>query len=457
MSKQNINFGVSPGNLGDGDSLRDAFIKTQANFDQLESLFPVTNTALEHDDPSMDGTIAKALEEAGASGGGTVFVGPGVFRCSTTSLVIPENVVLKGSGRNATVIEIVGSHDGIRVPNVVSGLESFTLRMPKLQNSGDGIKVTAKYSTHFRDLLISGGGIFSWAMNLDMVNVARLENILLGVLGNSIKTDSLTGNGILFQNSDPDNWPYNFGDSKLSSIDIFLASASTTGIKLHGPDNYKDSINNILLSKIEILTAGPGDGFRCIGVHLRNSRRITLLGVDLENMETAILEEHAGTGGNYSKQNNYIATFALGVQTSYVSSGVVRDRTFLGCDNITPESVGDSDAVVPRALWLSNGSSRIKETEGIQFDNGIDINGLQMDVASINPVIRTTSQDNAAQLTLGRKGTQGVQCVPGVVLPPQTSEITNPVEGTLAYYNASVIGPSAGLYQYRNSSWVFIG
>ncbi|HFD32670.1 MAG TPA: hypothetical protein ENJ28_08215 [Gammaproteobacteria bacterium] len=457
MSKQTINVGVSPGDQGDGDSLREAFIKTQANFDELYSFFPVTDTSIEHDDPTIDGSIAKALLDAGASGGGTVLMASGIFRCPSAALVIPENVVLKGVGRKTSIIEVVGGHIGISMPNDFSGLESLGLRMPKAFLAKDGIKVTAKSSAHLRDLHISGGGPFSWAINLDIVNVARLENIVIGVLGGTIKPDTLTGNGIIFQNTDSTNWPFNFGDSKLTSIDIFLSSASTVGIKLHGPDNTDDSINNVLLSKVEILATPPGNGDGCVGVHLRNARRITLLGVDLESMDTAIIEEHVGSGGNFSVQNNYIATFALGVNTSYISSGVVRDRTFIGCDNITPGSAGDADVVVPRALWLADGSSRIKETQGIQFDDGVDGNGIQMDVTSINPVIRTASRDNMAQLTLGSNGTQGVECLPGLTLPQQTQPISNPAEGMLAYFSAGVIASDEGLYQYRNGAWVFIG
>ena len=457
MTKQIINVGVSPGDMGDGDSLRDAFIKTRENFNELYTLFPVTDTSLEHDNPAIDGTIAKALADAGTSGGGTVLVAPGTYRCAIATLTIPENVVLKGAGRNVTIIQVIGGFVGISMPNSFSGVESLSLRMPSGFLTKDGIKVTAKAYTHLRDLHISGGGPFSWAIKLDIVNIARLENISIGTLGSAIKPNSLTGNGIIFQNTDPANWPFNFGDSKLTSIDIFLSSPNTVGIKLHGPDDTDDSINNVLLSKVEILASPPGNGDGCVGVHLRNARRITLLGVDLESMDTAIIEEHVGSGGNFSVQNNYIATFALGVNTSYISSGVVRDRTFIGCDNIKPESVGDADVVVPRALWLADGKSRIKETQGIQFDNGVDENGLQMEVSSINPVIRTTSQENTAHLTLGRQGTQGVECIPGLVLPPQTQAMLNPVEGTLAYYSADVVGTDVGLYQYRNASWVFIG
>lgn len=55
MTKKIINVGTEPGDQGDGDSLRDAFIKSQSNFDELYSFSPITDTSLDHSNPDEIG------------------------------------------------------------------------------------------------------------------------------------------------------------------------------------------------------------------------------------------------------------------------------------------------------------------------------------------------------------------------------------------------------------------
>ncbi|TCK19464.1 hypothetical protein DFR30_2775 [Thiogranum longum] len=456
MTQKDIQVGIDPGNQGDGDTLRDAFIKAQSNFDELYKVIPVSDTTLPHDDPSVEGSIAKGLQDAGAAGGGTVLVAPGEYQCISNTLTIPLNVILKGSGRRATTIKCLHPNDGIAMTNSYSGIESLKLAMPNYSNTnGDGIKVTES-AIHLRDLLISGGDITTWAINLDGVNLARIENVLLGFLGSTLKPDTLTGNGIIFQNTRQTELPFNYGDSKLSSIDIFLFSNNTTGIKLLGPDDTDLVINNILMSKVEI-HGGAVIKAGTTGIHLRNARRNTLLGFDLEGLETGIIEEHGGTGFNVPTNNNYFGAYVLGVTNSYIEAGEVRDRTFIGCDGVTPATIGDAEAVFPRSLWINNGTLQIGQKGGrFQLDDGGSLNGLQLDVSSQTPTIRPTSTDTAAKISMGLQDTTGVECIPGIILPPQNRVAPNPVEGMLIYYNASVVGPQPGLYQYRAGSWVFI-
>jgi len=455
MARRTINVGTPPGNLGDGDTLRDAFIKTNANFDDLYLIHPVVDVTLDHDDPSVEGTIAKALEDAGNAGGGLVLVGSGTFNCPNTTLRIPENVTLKGLGRNATVIDVTGSQDGITVDFPFASVESLRLQMPR-GISGDGIKQSAGY-VHFRDLYFSGGSALSWGINADSVNVCSIENIAMGATVPSGSPLEFTGNGILWRNSDPLGKPFNFGDSRLSKVDITLAANNTTGIKFHGPDDSDNTINNILLSQVEIIGTGITGG--CTGLHLRNAQRITCQTVDIEQTNTAILEESAGTGKNKSGNNVYISTFIFAAASSYTSSGIVNRRLFLGCDNLSPQPINDNDVLLPEAIWLNNGTLRLQSpTSGIlEIDAGDGTDGIQLSAKSLNPIIRPSNLDAASLLTLGAVGTQGVECKPGVVLPLQSTVLLNVTEGMLVQYAAGVVGTQRGLYQLRANIWVFIG
>ena len=306
MTQKIINIGTDPGNQSDGDSLRDAFIKTNANFDEIFSVRYVTDTNLVQDDPNTMGTIAHALAEAGAAGGGTVLIGQGKFICRSTTLTVPRNVILKGIGRDATVIIVTGSQDGITLPNRLSGVESLRLQMPKA-SSGDGIKITSHYVT-LRDLAFSGVSAFSWGINIDAASVCNLDNILMGTSFRG--TDAFTGNGILYHNSISGEKPFNHGDSRISKVDIHLGTSNTTGMKFHGADGTNNVINNILLSQIDVVGTGNTSG--TTGIHLRNANRIVLHTVDLEQLELAVFEEGAGGNTQGSNNNVFMAVFVFG-------------------------------------------------------------------------------------------------------------------------------------------------
>ncbi|MFV2057440.1 MAG: hypothetical protein ACC707_13285 [Thiohalomonadales bacterium] len=456
MSRKIINVGSEPGNGGDGDTLRDAFVKTNANFEDLFLVHYVTDTSLNHDDPAVEGTIAYALAEADAAGGGTVLVGRGMFTCPSTTLTVPESVILKGVGRNATVINVTGSQVGITVSGRFSGVESLRLRMPRT-SSGDGIKITKNYVT-LKNLKLTGLDTLSWGINVDGANTTALDNILLGSAFSPFNDSSFTGNGIIFQNTNQVSKPWNFGESHLSSIAIKLALNNTTVIKFHGPDGTGNVINDILLSRVEIM-GQPGTGIGITGVHLRNAKRIVFNTVDLEELEVAIFEEGAGGNSKGTDNNIYIGVFVFAATTSYLSSGMVGKRLFLGCANLKPDFAANTDVIIPAALWVNDGGARIsqKNPNGITFDEGDSRAGVEFRFNTDNPSIRPGSNIDTARLTLGAAGTRGVECVPGLILPLQLNAIPSAVDGTTAQFAAGVVGTDRGIYQLRDGSWIFIG
>jgi len=326
---------------------------------------------------------------------------------------------------------------------VASSVEALHVKMPEI-SSNDGILVN-RGEQHLRDILCSGGSALSWAIKLDAVNIIYLDNIRMGGSGNG-----LTGNGIIIQNTTGST--FNFGDSKLSKIDITLSNNGTTGIKMVAPDILNRRINNIVLSQIEIIGTGSFGG--CIGVHLHNASRIVFIGVDLEQLGTGILEE--GVISN-CRNNVYIGSFALGVKKGYNAIGNVFNRLFIGCQNLLPESTEEGDVLVPSAMWLNEGAARLWEKFGVlQLDDGDTENGIQIKINNTIPSIQPSSSDSTTQLTLGRTGTRGVECEPGIILPLIRSEILDPKEGMLIQYLAGIVGSNEGLYQFRRGTWVFI-
>lgn len=448
MAQQILNIGLDPGNLGDGDSLRDAFTKVQANFDELYAVRYVTDTTLDHGDPSIVGSIAYELLAAQAEGGGVVQLGVGRFVVRLGSLTLPENVVLKGVSRRATTLVMDGPMIGIALQNIYTGVESMMISMPYMPYV-TAIKITVN-QTHLRDLLIEGGHPSGWAIDVDGANICSMQNLRLG--GDA--TNAFRGNGIIFQNTAWQTKPWNFGDSMLAKIDISLGSNGTTGIMFSGPENTKLKINNVLLSQVEVVGQGPASG--CIGVKVRNASRIVFQTVDLENLGIGVVEESIGTGQNQSSNNVYSATFALGCTIGYISGGAVTNRTFIGCNGFKTQQMSEGDVLLPRGIWFDSGGRITLQGGAMQFDGGGSNQGFQALVNKANPEIMQVSTSQTSQFYLGRTGTRGVECVPGLILPIQTTRPTSPKNGSLYYFAAGVVGASEGLYHLRSGVWVYI-
>ena len=182
--------------------------------------------------------------------------------------------------------------------------------------------------------------------------------------------------------------------------------------------------------------------------------------VDLEQLGLAIFEESAGGNVNVSANNVFMAVFVFGGGAGYLSSGTVTRRLFLGCENLSPLSVDDNDTIIPRALWIDDGSTRIfshPNQSNIAFDDGNRSTGLKILFNTDNPSIEPSSVASTSRLTLGATGTRGVECLPGLILPLLNNPVPNAVDGMIAQYAAGVVGPNRGLYQLRGSGWVFIG
>ena len=315
MPQEIINIGSDPGNNGDGDTLRDAFSKTQNNFDLLFTHEIVTDTSLsDHADASVPGTIAFALARIEANGGGAVVIGPGIYRCAST-LRIKVDTQFLGSNLSGTVIDAL--HDGNVIElgtgnpgfGVRCTLEHFTVNMPdsSLASAIKGnFRQTAK--GHIEHVEVTGGSPQSWGIRLDGCNEFAISNFKYSGEGSGIAW--FIGQDIAI----------NYGDSLITSTDIILKNPNTTGILLEGRGNF--IINNILLSRVEVRSRRIDPN--TIGIKLSRVSRITLVNVDIERTDIGV------ENGPNSIACSFFSVFALGCNTDYVEIAPTRNMTILG-------------------------------------------------------------------------------------------------------------------------------
>ncbi len=314
MSKITINVGADPGNNGDGDSLRDAFIKTQSNFDELYSFAPITDTTLDHSDSSINGSIAQQLAECELNGGGIVLIGPGTFQLSAQSLVVGDSCQIIGSGEEATSLKIGHTGDGILVAagqfNGNWAVKNLTIDLPTAL-SGDGIATTALQATRgqVQNVTVKGGSVLSWGISINSANEISVDNYTY--LGE--------GSGIKYSN--PSGLPVNYGDAIFQGSTIFLKNPNTIGVALESPASSSNRINNILLSQISVSTVTGSVPQGTIGVKMSNVARVTLLNIDIERTDIGILQESAVSGGAAAKSNAFIQIFTIGCNTDYQEIG----------------------------------------------------------------------------------------------------------------------------------------
>lgn len=316
MSRKWINLGSEPGNLGDGDTLRAAFTKTQQNFSELYTSEFVTNAAIEdHSDATLEGTIAHALSQAEQQGGGTVVIGPGVYNCYN-SLYIGTNVRLVGSGRDTTTILAQHTYDAITMGSGIyslfakPGIEHITIQLPE-SSAANAIKGRSREcgNGYIQHVIITGGGPESWGITLDSCNQFSIFGLAYQGGGNGIRWTNFI------------NWGANYGDSLISAVDIDLVNTGTTGILLLG--NTNGIVNNILLNRVEIKSKSgvqPGT----TGIELNQVSRITLVNVDIENTDIGFIN------GPRSLSCAFINCYAIGCNNDYIEQAQTTKTTIIG-------------------------------------------------------------------------------------------------------------------------------
>jgi hypothetical protein len=328
MPQKIINIGTAP-DSGDGDPLRTAFAKSNENFSELyAAAITVSDTSIsDHSNPSINGSIAAALESAGLNGGGTVTVGPGEYLLTTSTLVVPRNTRLIGSGMGSTKLTAAHPYSVVMQDNVQNdelwSIEGLHISMPGTA-SGSAIEVIDGLNLTIRDILITGGSPYTWGISMANTNIFLIERVHIEGEGNGIHLFHRVNNSGSINTG-------NFGDGLVIAVHVHLYSPDTTGIKIAGPSNSKHLLNNILVSQCEIAgrDAGAGPEGGCIGVHIYNSNRITLLHVDSEIVHTCFLHEGKMDGGVGGSYNAFIQCFPFGANP-YVENGIIGETLIIG-------------------------------------------------------------------------------------------------------------------------------
>jgi hypothetical protein len=306
-----------------------------------------------------------AIVTALGSGARRILLPEGTYRV-TAPLAVPPKVAVLGVGRNATELKL--EHDGYGLSwsgaeYADGAVESLRITLPP---TGTAAAIRCQ-GNNFRayDLRIAGGGASAWGLELDQCNDFSVCEVLMWGDG----ADAFAANGIWLRNSTAT--AVNYGDGTLAQISIRLASDSTKGLLFDGPTTSSNIINNILISKANIIAPSRSG---CRAVHIRNARRLTFVSLDMESITEGVVEE--GTATDRVELNQYIGVYALNVAVPYADSNgtvprSVFNRTFIGCDNFPALAGGggamaDGDAMLQRGLWFPSVTSGVPTVRAIE-------------------------------------------------------------------------------------------
>lgn len=348
---------------------------------KLNDSVSVKDFGAEGDDVADD---AAAFNAAMASGARTIRIPQGRYRLSAP-VVVPAHTNLIGDGRDQTVL--VATHDGVALDY---GTVFVFQSTEYIDGTLSGVGISTPPTSTAAALRVGGNnfvgiglrffgsGPNGWAIEMDHTNEGSLEDILAWGDG----AEAWRGNGIWFRNSG--SLPVNYGDSSIRQVGIKLANNNLKGMFFEGANAAPGIINNIIIEKVNITAPGQTG---CLGIHIKNARRLMFVSVDLESMTTGVLEE--GTGNNMTEINSYLGVFFLsnGVvpHDAYLDSndaipGSVKNRTFLGCDNFPALGAAfvDNDSMLARNCWFaspSTGKPTLRLSEGggvLRVDRGAD-------------------------------------------------------------------------------------
>lgn len=282
-------------------------------------VYSVNNTTIsDHGNPSIAGSIADALRQCAENGGGEVRVASGTYGVMN-GLRLGRNCSLVGSGMDATTIRMEsGYHDLVTVASGQNSVRAnwvvkeLTLEMSPISNRASITTVPLQANTGtISNVRTTGGSPYGWGIDLDGALIIHID-------GYNYNGE---GSGIRWHN----DWgiPYNIGDSAIENTTVVIKNMGATGIKLLSPSNSTgvNRVNNILLSRVEVQTPDGIVRDGTVGIHMVNTARITLNNVDIEHMDTGILQESAVNGGAVATTNAFIQTYFIGCRRDYAEVG----------------------------------------------------------------------------------------------------------------------------------------
>ena len=190
-------------------------------------------------DGSTDNTAAlnTLLTTVGSGGGGIVFFPPGYYVVSTGTLNVPIGVIIRGSGAQATYLEMLSASYSLLSSNnsELMGIEDITLYGP---GSGTSAAVNWVSSTNISNCYIKNvavenftGGSGFYVQNPECF---VLDNV--GVYNGAIGFYFTGGAGVTFNGALASGCTTGFEISGVNSVSMVgsVASAGTTGYLING-------------------------------------------------------------------------------------------------------------------------------------------------------------------------------------------------------------------------------
>jgi len=230
--------------------------------------------------------------------GGKILIKVGTYR-STKALTLKKNCVLQGENAESTVLQTTTGIDAIELEPITTGEATFAIcdlciDLPQ-SNSGHGIFSTdLKYCRlgHIRNVRVNGVDPSHWAIYLTGVFQVEIDNVFLNT----------HGGGISLNQSVTD---YNYGNSLLSKIHVWLMSENTVGVEFRGSATDGSGIMNLIAAtRVEVGT----NKANCTGISFQNAKWITIINPNIEGLDPAI---DLRNGSSYiTIVNPYIRKFA---------------------------------------------------------------------------------------------------------------------------------------------------
>ena len=404
-----------------------------------------------------------AIAAALASGARSVLLPQGTY-LTTAPLAVPNKTAVVGAGRDATVLKLAHNGYGLSwsgaeyVDGAVDGLRvdlPATSTAAAIRCRGNNFRAS--------DLRVAGGGASAWGIELDQCNDFSISDVLMW--GDA--ADAFRANGIWLRNST--SAAINYGDGTLAQISIRLGSDNTKALFFDGPDNG-NVINNIMLAKATIHGTGT-TGSR--GIHIRNSRRLTFVSVDIESISAGVVEE--GSASDRTEMNQYIGVFALNISpptAAYADSNgsiprSVFNRLFIGCDNFPGlPGFADGDSMMQRGMWLpswANGQplTRLIEHSGYcRVDRGetgayVYLGGNPTGNNSRISSNAVGASANSVTLYLGDSNLQRVSFEAPLHMGDRTGAPGGSTENMLVFADGATWNPGfeKGLYSRASAAW----
>lgn len=270
-----------------------------------------------------------ALPTGTSQTGDTIWLSSGLFSIqhNTISILNKPGINIRGMGKRATRIASSLNTDLFFVDehNTTLAFFGFSDFWMQLLGTGDGIVLGHNGSNYgeIERIRVTGGAVTAWGINAKGSNVIKIDSVYMQCNCNGIIWHSVP-------NGDPD---FGWGDSTIIHTEIALTSTGTTGIMIAGIDGgagHAWLCNNIMLAQVEVTGGAPERGNT--GIHLRNTKRDTLINVDLENLATGLLLESGQGGGHTTEHIALINVYPLNCTNDYTVVGTPADITIIGGD-----------------------------------------------------------------------------------------------------------------------------